>query len=147
MSDGAADVLVRRLETGELATAFPVVRELRSHLDGEEFLARVERQRSLGYELLGAFRGGALVGVLGMRPVETLARGLHLHVDDLVVRDKERGTGVGRVLLDFAERDAARRGLGAVFLDSRREAIGFYERLGYEAHTAPLMRKRLTDRA
>lgn len=143
MSDRLTEVRVRRLEAGEIVAAFPIIHELRAHLDLAEFTARTLRQSALGYELIGAFRGGVLVGVLGMRPVETLARGRHLHVDDLVIHEGDRGGGVGRALLEYAEQDAGRRGLGAVFLDSRREVIGFYEHLGYEPHTSPLMRKRL----
>ncbi len=88
-------------------------------------------------------RDGVLVAVAGIRPVHTLARGPHLHVDDLVVDARCRGQGVGVALLQFCERDAGARGLVAVFLDSRQEVIGFYESLGYEPHTALLMRRRL----
>jgi len=60
-----------------------------------------------------------------MRPVHTLMRGAHLHIDDIVVADGERGTGGGRALMDYAEADARARGLTAVFLDARSQAIGF----------------------
>lgn len=134
---------IRRLHETELDGAYLVVHQLRTQLKIEEFRARVARQAALGYELIGAFEQRALVGVLGMRPVETLARGLHLHVDDLVVDKAVRRSGIGRALLEFAERDAVERGLSAVFLDSRREVIPFYERFGYSSHDAVLMRKRV----
>jgi ribosomal protein S18 acetylase RimI-like enzyme len=136
-------VLVRRLAPEEWRQAFPIVVQLRS-LDEAEFLRRVQRQSFSGYELAGAFRDGALVGVLGMRPVHTLARGPHLHVDDLVVDMQMRSGGVGRALLAFAEADAQARGLTAVFLDARREAIPFYERESYALHPAPSMKKLLS---
>src|SRR5690349_7509150 len=77
-----ADVQVRHLEPREWAGLFEIVVQLRPHVDQEEFLARVRRQTHGGYELIGAFRDGRLLGVLGMRPVHTLVRGPHLHIDD-----------------------------------------------------------------
>jgi ribosomal protein S18 acetylase RimI-like enzyme len=97
----------------------------------------------MGYELVGAFLGLRMVGVLGMRPVLTLARGAHLHIDDLIVREKDRKAGIGRALMAFAEKDAIARGLRAVFLDSRQEVTDFYRREGYSPHTSVLMRKRI----
>ncbi len=149
---------VRPVAETELGAAFEVLRELRTHLTPKLFAERLARQRERGYELLGAFAPGGegpagplgptgpetLVGVLGMRPVETMARGPHLHVDDLVVAGGRRGRGVGRRLLARAEEIARERGLAAVFLDSRPEVLGFYEKLGYGPHTATLVRKVLT---
>ena len=90
------EVHARRLEPREWAAVFPIVAQLRPHLDAAEFLARVRRQSHSGYELVGAFRNGRLIGLLGMRPVHTLVRGPHLHVDDIVVEESERRAGGGR---------------------------------------------------
>jgi len=134
---------VRRLEPREWEGIFPLIVQLRPHLDQEEFLRRVRRQSHSGYELVGAFREGQLVGVLGMRPVHTLTRGPHLHIDDIVVDEGARKAGGGRALMDYAEADARARGMNSVFLDARPEAIGFYERIGFALHTTPSMRKML----
>jgi len=142
--DGASDeVQTRRLEPREWATVFPLVAQLRPHLDAQAFLAQVRRQSHGGYELVGAFRDGRLIGVLGMRPVHTLVRGPHLHVDDIVIDESDRRAGVGRALMAYAEADARARGMAVVFLDARPEAIGFYRALGYTLHTAPSMKKNL----
>jgi GNAT superfamily N-acetyltransferase len=134
---------IRRLEPREWEGIFPIVVQLRPHLDKAEFLRRVRHQSHNGYELIGAFRSGRLIGILGIRPVHTLMRGAHLHVDDLVVDDAERKSGCGRALMDYAEADARARGMNLVFLDARPEAIGFYETIGFTMHTAPSMRKTL----
>jgi ribosomal protein S18 acetylase RimI-like enzyme len=80
-------------------------------------------------------------GVLGLRPVHTLVRGSHLHIDDMVVEEGARVSGIGRLLMHYAEADARARGMKSVFLDARPEAIGFYKALGYELHSSPSMRK------
>jgi GNAT superfamily N-acetyltransferase len=134
---------IRRLAPREWAATFSLVVQLRPHLDQAEFMRRIERQSYSGYELVGAFRDGRLIGVLGMRPVHTLMRGPHLHVDDIVVDETERNSGSGRALMAFAEDDAKARGMTAVFLDARSEAIGFYQTIGFALHTAPSMRKPL----
>lgn len=138
-------IQIRPLENHELAMAFPIVRQLRTHLSFDVFSARYQRQRDNGYQLIGLFDGSVLIGVLGMRPVETLSRGPHLHVDDLVVDQGSRGLDYGKKLLSFAESYAKENHLNAVFLDSRQEVISFYEHLGYQPHTALLMRKRVLE--
>lgn len=138
------DLRIDELSADEAEAAFPVVRQLREHLDATEFVARVRRQRPLGYRLFVARdASGAVVGAIGMRPVDTLARGHHLHVDDLVVDAAHRSGGIGAELMAFAERWAEEHGCASVFLDSRAEAMRFYARLGYTTHTATLVRKRL----
>jgi ribosomal protein S18 acetylase RimI-like enzyme len=137
------DLQIRRLEPREWAGIFPLIVQLRPHLDEAEFLRRALRQTQNGYEIVGAFREGRIVGVLGMRPVHTLTRGFHLHIDDIVVDENVRKSGCGRALMDYAEADARSRGMASVFLDARPEAIGFYETLGLTLHTAPSMRKML----
>jgi GNAT superfamily N-acetyltransferase len=134
---------VRRLEPREWINAFRVIAQLRPHLSEETFLAHARRQSHSGYELVGAFRDGRLIGVLGMRPVHTLVRGAHLHIDDIVTEEAERGSGCGRAMMAYAEADARARGMSSVFLDARPEAIGFYTAVGYVLHTVPSMKKLL----
>lgn len=133
---------VRRLTPAEWAQAFPVMCELRS-LDEAEFLRRVRRQSYSGYELVGAFKDSELVGVMGIRPVHTLARGAYLHIDDIVVTAHARGSGTGQALIEYAEADARARDMSTVFLDARPEAVSFYERQNYALHPAPSMKKAL----
>ena len=138
------DIEIRPVRTSEHDRAWGVLKELRTDLSREQFESALSIQsRQHGYILAGAFSGGDLVGVMGMRPVHTFARGAHLHVDDLVVTEAARGTGVGRRLLQHAESHARTHGMGQVFLDSRPEVIGFYEGDGYRRHESILVKKPL----
>ncbi len=137
---------IRHIEQHELADAYRVVRQLRPHLDEGAFIERVVAQRRSGYELVGAYERDrssdrAVIGVIGFRPVLTLARGAYLHVDDLVVDESWRGARVGTELMGFAETYARRCGMESVFLDARTAAIGFYEARGYGFHPSPSMTK------
>jgi GNAT superfamily N-acetyltransferase len=140
----ALDLQIRRLEPKEWPAAFPLVVQLRPHLSEAEFLRRVQRQGHGGYELIGAFADGMMIGLLGIRPVHTLMRGYHLHIDDIVVDETRQRTGVGHALMAYAEADAAARGMTAVFLDARPVAIAFYELNGYQLHRSPSMMKKLS---
>jgi len=143
ISDRPLALDLRRLSADEDPGAAALLHRLRTHIDPPEILRRLSVQRAHGYELVGAFTGDLLCGILGMRPVHTLARAAHLHVDDLVVDDAWRGRGIGAALLAFAEADARQRGLASIFLDSVPAAIAFYEKVGYQPHGATLMRRRL----
>ena len=136
----------RKLEKKELEGALPLLLQLRPHLTPELFQDLYAAQSKLGYELHGAFFADKLVGLAGMRTVATLARGPHLHLDDLVIASGLRSKGLGGQLLAYAENEAASRGLGKLFLDARKDAIPFYEHEGYSFHPAPLMAKEIRRR-
>lgn len=138
-----AKIEFRRLAPHEHGAAHRLILGLRPHLDEAKLAALIAKQAEAGYELVGAFIGDDLVGVAGIRPVSTLVRGPHLHLDDLVIHDKHRRSGIGARFLRFLEEDARRRNLGKLFLDARPEAIAFYERNGYAFNAAPLMKKDL----
>lgn len=139
-TSSSAAIVIRRISQVEWPQAFSVISELRK-LEEADFLRRVLRQSYSGYELIGAFRAGKLIGVLGMRPVHTLARGAYLHVDDLVVATDARGSGAGHALMEYAEADARAREMSAIFLDARPEAVAFYESRKFVLHPAPSMKK------
>ena len=52
----------------------------------------------------------------------------------LAVAEEARGLGVGAALVRAIEEAARARGLTAVDLHAQTHALGFYERLGYEAY-------------
>ena len=86
----------------DVRRAFPVMRELRTHLVGEdEFLERVARQRREGYRLALLEEDGRVRAVAGFRIQECLSAGRHLYVDDLVTAADGRSRGHGRALFEW----------------------------------------------
>ena len=142
---------VREIETEEgLRALYPVVRELRTHLEDEGgFVAAVGRMREAGYRIAAAYRdegegdpAGDPVGAAGFRVHEMLAYGKILYVDDLATAEDARSGGVGRALIGWLEEEARSRGCTGVHLDSgvqRARAHRFYFREGmaiYNFHFA-----------
>jgi hypothetical protein len=85
-----ADIRELRSDS-EIIAAFPLMSELRDRIQADTFLAEVRRQQAQGYELIGAFEGGRLVALAGVRRTHTLSRGEHLFVDDLITEARVRG--------------------------------------------------------
>jgi GNAT superfamily N-acetyltransferase len=128
----AVDV-VECVGTEAFQAVWPVMRQLRDALSEDEFLARVKAAQGQGYRLFAAFHENRPVGAIGWRRVDDLASGRSLYIDDLVADEAARGTGVGRSLMDFARRQAARLGCSQLRLNSgcrRKGAHAFYEALG-----------------
>jgi GNAT superfamily N-acetyltransferase len=117
----------------EIAACYPVMRELRPHIEEENFLSRVRNQEVAGYRLAFVEHAGGLVAVAGFRVGENLAWGRFLYVDDLVTLPAHRSKGVGASLLSWLREFAAKEGCQQVHLDSgmqRKDAHRFYEREG-----------------
>lgn len=56
------------------------------------------------------------------------------YVDNVAVRPSVKGQGIGRTLLQLAEREAIRRGYGSIYLATHEQMIenrALYERIGY----------------
>ena len=67
----------------------------------------------------------------GRRPGEGSA---YAKIGRMAVLASHRGAGLGALVLDALEREAAARGVRHVKLSSQLHARGFYERRGYTAH-------------
>lgn len=117
----------------EIASCFPVMRELRPLLTAETFVARVRQQELRGYCLAFRAADGVTVAAAGFRILDNLAWGRFLYVDDLVTLASERSHGHGSALLAWLEAFAADNGCDELHLDSgvqRLDAHRFYDREG-----------------
>jgi GNAT superfamily N-acetyltransferase len=85
-------------------------------------------------EALIAERGAVAVGfALFFTNYSTFLTRPGIYLEDLFVRESERGQGIGRALLSEMRRIAAARGAGRLewsVLDWNENAIRFYERIG-----------------
>ena len=81
-----------------------------------------------------AMRGEVMVGCVLFHP-----RGEEGRLFQMAVLEECRGQGIGRLLVDYLERDVAERGFARVFLHSRDYAAEFYKHLGYQVQGEPFL--------
>jgi len=70
---------------------------------------------------------GHILGCLMLTPHE----GGEVQMRQVAVKSEMQGTGLGRALVEEAERKARELGFTRMMLHARDKAIGFYDRLGY----------------
>ena len=117
----------------EIAACFPVMQQLRPHIEASEFVARINAQQSMGYKLICIINDAAVVAVAGYRIGLSLAWGKHVYVDDLVTDSTIRSRGLGQSLMQWLLDEARKQGCKQLHLDSgvqRQQAHRFYEREG-----------------
>jgi GNAT superfamily N-acetyltransferase len=113
----------------DIDRAFPVMAQLRPHLDGSAFVATVRRQALEGFHLAVLEDDGHVRAVAGFRVFDNLVGGRILYVDDLVTDATVRSKGYGKAMLDWLS--ARARGAGCQFLEldsgvQRFDAHRFY---------------------
>lgn len=119
----------------DIAACFPVMSELRPHLDEDAFPARVQAMMQDGFELASLEHEGRVVAVAGFRFFDSLFAGRTLHVDDLVTAATARSEGHGAQMLDWLKAQAKARNCEHLSLDSgtqRKAAHRFYLREGFD---------------
>lgn len=115
----------------EWLEAFPVMKQLRTHLDEAGYLELVgEAARHEGYKMAALYDNKKIVAVTGFMPMTTLYNGRAIWVCDLVTAADNRSKGYGELLLHYVENWAKEQCYGVVSLSSglqRGDAHRFYE--------------------
>ncbi|WP_306462123.1 GNAT family N-acetyltransferase [Jeotgalibacillus sp. S-D1] len=127
--------------------AFPLMKQLRTHLNEEEFLTLVELAVNENhYRLFGVWTNNMLAGVVGFMPMTTLYYGRYIWICDLVTDSSLRSRGYGIKLLKFVENYAKEHDISKVALSSglqRKEAHRFYEEKGHYDRVSFVFKKDL----
>jgi len=123
---------IRELQSQEeLLEAFPVMKQLRSHLDEETYLDLVlDAKDNDRYKMFALIDGEEIVAVTGFKPMITLYYGRFVWVCDLVTDNNKRSKGYGEKLLTYVHEWAKENNYGSVALSSglqRTDAHRFYE--------------------
>jgi GNAT superfamily N-acetyltransferase len=123
---------VIELKTEEqIKEAYPVMKQLRTHLTEEAYTALVKDAREKdSYQLYALKEAGEIKAVIGFKPMITLYYGHFVWVCDLVTDESSRSSGYGKKLLDFVQEWTEENKYTCVALSSglnRSEAHRFYE--------------------
>ena len=101
-----------------IAKCYPVLSQLRPHLDREGFVEGVEHLMRSGYHLAYFEPENQIHAVAGFRLIENLAWGKYLYLDDLVTDENSRSRGYGRMLFDWLVEHARQNSCQQFHLDS-----------------------------
>lgn len=124
------NLVIKELDDVGLEQAYPVIQQLRTHLNFEEYVAVVKEMRQRGYQIFCLFEGEKVVTYAGFVQAINMYYGNHLWVYDLVTDEKARGKGYGQLLLSHLEAYGKDKGLERIALSSRfhmKPAHQFYE--------------------
>lgn len=132
-----AETQVHELKTEEeWLDAFPVMVQLRTHLNEESYLDYLREMADNGYRLFAVSVDGEIVSLAGVEIQLNMYYGRHVWVYELVTDDDHRSEGHGLELLSFVEDWADEKNCELVALSSglqREDAHRFYEeRAGME---------------
>lgn len=115
----------------EIMNGFPIMKQLRTHLDEETYLKLVlEAQEIEGYKQVALIDKDEFVAIVGFQPMITLYNGKFIWVCDLVTDGNRRSNGYGEILLSYVHKWAKENDYECVSLSSglqRIDAHRFYE--------------------
>ncbi|RRJ28431.1 GNAT family N-acetyltransferase [Halocatena pleomorpha] len=126
-----AETDIQELVTeAEWRSAFPVMSQLRTHLDEETYLDYVRQMTADGYRLFARLVDGEIAALAGVQIQINMYYGRHVWVCELVTDAERRSSGHGLALLTFIAEWADEQGCELVALSSgvqRTDAHRFYE--------------------
>ena len=133
------DMKIKPLVTAEeISHSFETFIELRPFLkDVQKFLSQVRQQQQEGYQIIAVIVDEEIVACLGFRIMTMLAWGKILYIDDLITKEKYRGRGYGKNLLEHVIKIAKEADCNQIHLDTgytRHAAHRIYLAQGFEFH-------------
>lgn len=126
--------------------AFPVIKQLRTHLDETRYVELIQQAvENEGYKLFALFEKDTIVAAVGFMPMITLYNGKFIWVCDLVTDTEHRSKGYGQQLLSYVENWSRDNSYNIVSLSSglqRLDAHRFYEeKLEYDKVSYVFLKK------
>ncbi|MES2439978.1 MAG: GNAT family N-acetyltransferase [Verrucomicrobiota bacterium] len=132
-----ASISIRPLESADLPAAASLLVTLNPETPEQVIHERLDAilTEHPHYELFGAFAGETLAGVAGAWIATKIWCGRYLEVDNLVVDENHRSSGIGSLLMTHLEDLARERDCRILALDSyvsNPASHRLYHRLGFE---------------
>lgn len=112
------DMDFRILAPEQYPTAINLVAQLNPKTNPDILALRLEQLSQPGYELLGAYDEGQLIGICGMWTMFRLYIGKLMEIDNVAVDERYRSTGVGKQMMDWVENYARAQGCQSIELNT-----------------------------
>ena len=139
---------IREMEAADIAVCRMLLSQLGYDLNLQEVKRRYEEiKQKQDHEVFVGEQDGQVVALLHLYERPAFDKPPEVIVQALVIDKNCRGTGVGKAMMNMAERWALDRGFSSVALTSRvsrSDAHSFYNRIGYKVEaTSHLFRNNL----
>ena len=113
----------------QIERCFPIMSQLRPHLNPDNFVSEIENQMKDNYQLAFLEEREEIIAVAGFRFSTSLSWGKFLYIFDLVVDEAKRSQNYGKQLFQWLIKYAKEHNCQQVHLDSgvqRFDAHRFY---------------------
>ncbi len=128
------NVTVRELTQDELPLILPLVATRNPQTASAELRRRLEVMIGHGYHCIAVFLDDRVIGIAGYWLGARFYCGEYMDVDNVVVEESMRSSGIGTLLMEWMENKAQELGCKVVVLDSYITLAGahkFYFGRGY----------------
>jgi GNAT superfamily N-acetyltransferase len=85
----------------EMSSIIPLLRILNDAISEETLHERLDEMVAQGYECVGAFHEGRLIGISGLWTLTKYYVGRHIEPDNVVILPEYRGKAVGEQLMEW----------------------------------------------
>lgn len=128
---------IRLIPYDQMETIIPLAFELNKGKIKETTLkARLKNMLAMGgYECIGAYHSGELVGICGLWVLNKLYVGKHIEPDNVFVKAEYRSSGVGQMMIDYLLQYAKEIGCDGTEVNcyvANVKGQKFWERQGYQ---------------
>ena len=135
-----ADVIIRKGKESDISQVFELVKELALFEKAPEQVTNTVEQMKIDgfgenpiFGLFVAQRNDLIVGISIFYYRYSTWKGKRLYLEDIVVTEKERGNGIGKMLMDHTIQHAKGTectGMMWQALDWNQPALDFYQKYG-----------------
>jgi len=125
-------VLINR---SDMACIVPLLMELDPHIPKATIESRLALMVEQGYECVGIYDAGELIGICGIWVLVKYYVGRHLEPDNVYLRAAYQGQGIGAALQSWLEALAKSRDCDALELNcyvANTSGCEFWESVGYK---------------
>ncbi len=102
------------IETNNIEIILPLLEELDPTISKTVLKTRLSEMVGIGYECVGIYCKDELIGICGIWTLVKYYIGKHIEPDNVYIKTKYRGLGIGRKLDDWLKAFALSRGCQAI---------------------------------
>ncbi|MFI5204391.1 MAG: GNAT family N-acetyltransferase [Flavobacteriales bacterium] len=113
---------------------FELVKQLQPELKKEHYEKNLPEMIACNYRMVVLIENNKIIALSGIWVATKMYCGKYIEMDNVVVDEKHRGKGIGKLLTDEIIRIGQGEGCVVAMLDAyleNEEAHGFYEREGF----------------